>query len=109
LNFVKNFALREYNKTTTNLKGINMGCHIRLKHKPFKVKTPLSKREQAWRILRICKSGTNTKLTVGHPKVVEAAEMVGIGRAIRFLTRPASSRDLMVMGRRQPGSFASKQ
>jgi len=86
-----------------------MGCHIRLKHKKFKVKVRLSEKERAWRLLEVCRSGRNPKITASHPKVVKAAEVVGITRAINYLKRPVAKRDLMARGRRQPGSFGSRQ
>ena len=82
---------------------------IRLKIAPFKWKRPLTEEEKAWRILRICKSGKDPHMTADNPKVVKAAEVVGVTKAISFLKRKRVRRDIMDRSRRQPGSFGSRQ
>jgi hypothetical protein len=79
-------------------------CTIRLK-KPKRIKRKKTKLEKAWHLLTVFKSGVAKHLTPDHPKIVKAAEVVGVGRAIAFLKRPSRSKDIMARNRRLPGSF----
>jgi len=57
----------------------------------------------------MCRNGEVPYLTASHPQVVEAANIVGVKKAIRYLLKPPTSTDIMDCGNRMPGSFRSRQ
>ena len=69
-------------------------------------KTP---HQKAWEVLKICREGKDPHLTANSPSIQRAAKVVGVTRAIRFLTSPTGSKDLMARGKRLPGSFESRK
>lgn len=73
------------------------------------VRLKSSRTKGAWRLLRICRSGKDPNLNAKHPKIINAAKIVGVSKAIKFLSEPtsSSSEDIMIKRRRLPGSFGT--